>query len=101
LFPQAENEILDHSLSYSSGRGRRIGELAIQRLAILDATPKKRRHRYIGRDRLGQQTPELRVVPAQIVAAAIAVLTNAGAQPLGFDDQFFTGHLQEVFVRAG
>ena len=41
----------------------------------------------VGLDPLGQQAPELRVVPAQSLAAGVAMGADAGAKPPDLDTQ--------------
>src|SRR5690606_34642349 len=80
---------------------RRVGELPVQGLPVADAAAEKLRpirHRDVPRDRLRQQAPELRMVPAEIVPAAVAVGADAGAQPHHFRDQLFPGEVVEVRI---
>ena len=47
---------------------------------------------------LGQQAPELRVMPAESVAGGIAMLADAGPQLLHFRDQLLARQRVEVGV---
>ena len=67
-----------------------IGKLSVERLPILDTAAQKLRPVRNGegfRDRLWQQVPKLRMMPAQIVTAAVAVGANSRAQPDHLGDQ--------------
>ena len=46
---------------------------------------------------LGEQPPELRMVPAERVAAAVAMLTDSGTQPA----HYFAGPAQQTLLLAG
>jgi hypothetical protein len=57
-------------------RPKRSGKLVIERLAIADAAPQELRplgHVGDGVGGLGQETPELGVVPAEFVAGAVTM----------------------------
>src|SRR5262245_4967387 len=69
---------------------RRIRQFAIERFAIAQASAQEFRPRRDGnvrRDPLGQQAPEVRMMPAQIVTGAITVRADAGSQSLHFREQ--------------
>src|SRR3954453_10201023 len=54
----------------------------------------------MSRDRLRQQSPELWVVPAQVMSGAVAVIPNAGAQAEHFGYELVSCHAGEVVVHA-
>src|SRR5262249_27926576 len=83
---------------------RRVGELPLQRFAVLEAAAQKLRpggNRDRRIDPLGQETPELRMMPAQIVPARVAMLANALSQAPDLRDQFLAVHALEVVVESG
>jgi hypothetical protein len=66
-------------------RPRRIGQLLVERLPVLDASAQELRP--VRHDRLRvsffrEQTPKLRVIPAQTLLSRIAMSPNAGPKPL-------------------
>src|SRR5580704_2214457 len=71
----------------------RIGSLFIERLPIPDTAAHELRPRGNCDSRnyfFREQRPQLRVVPAQIVARRVSVFSNCSAKPLEFDDQLLT-----------
>ena len=50
------------------------------------------------RDRFRQQAPELRVMPAQVVPAAVAVGANARAKPGDFGCELIPGQACKVVI---
>lgn len=80
---------------------RRIGEFPIKRGSIRDATAhelRPRRDCNVWRRRLWQQAPKLWVKPAKIMTRAIAMGTDASAQPLDFCDQSIAVHLLQIVI---
>src|SRR5678815_664778 len=74
------------------GGARRIGDVTVERLPVADAASEELRpfrHGGKGIRALGEQPPELRVVPAELVAGGVAVLPDAGPQAL---------HLREALL---
>src|SRR5688572_10547266 len=70
-------------------RPRGAGELLVERLPVADAAAHELRP--LGDDRrrvgaLGEERPELRVVPAELVAGAVAVRADAMAETLRLRD---------------
>jgi len=85
-------------------RARRRGRLLVERLPVGHAAAQELRplgHGDRGRRRLGQQRPQLRLVPAQRVAAGLAVLPDRGAQPPQFGEQLLARERVQVFVHRG
>ena len=84
-------------------RPRRVRQLLVERLPVLDAARQEfrpgrhRRHRV---RLLGQQAPELGVMPAEVVAGRIAVLADAGAEFLHLRDQLVAREFVEIGVHA-
>src|SRR4030095_8728969 len=77
------------------------GRLPVERLAIPEATPEelrplRNRGKRIGA--LGQQPPQLRMVPAQLVAGGVPVLPDACTQALHLGNELLAGHRLEVLV---
>jgi hypothetical protein len=68
-----------------------VWQFAIQRFSIFETTSQELRP---GRNQdvlsygLGQQVPQLGMMPAQFVAAAVAMRPNAGSQPPDLRDKF-------------
>src|SRR5262245_25457758 len=80
---------------------RRVRQFAIKGFAIAQAAAQEFRpwrHGDVGRDALGKQSPEIRMMPAQIVAGAVAVRANTGAQALCFEEQLLAVHPVEVMI---
>ena len=65
--------------------------------AAKEFRPRGHRNRRV--DGFRQQTSELRVMPAQAVAAAVPMLANAGAKAPNLDPQLLPAHFVEVFVQ--
>src|SRR5687768_16693423 len=83
-------------------RPQRVGRLLVERLPVADAPA----HELgpLGHDRewvgaLRKQRPQGRVVPAQLVAGAVAVLADALTKALHFGQELLARHLVEVFIR--
>lgn len=80
-----------------------IGKLAIQRRSVCDAATHEFRP---GRDcdlrfdGLRQESPELRVKPAQIVSRAVAVRSDAGAEPLNLLNQRSAVHAIKIVIHS-
>lgn len=77
------------------------GQLVVEGLTIANTTAQKLRPVRNNRDwivLLGQQTPERRVMPAQLVTRAVAMFPNALPQLLRFGNEFFARHALEVFI---
>jgi hypothetical protein len=69
---------------------RDVRELLVEGLAVADAAAHELRPVRNLRLRIGafgQQAPQLRVMPAQLVAAVVTMLADAGAQPLHLGDE--------------
>src|SRR5262245_2097834 len=80
-------------------RTRRTWNLLIQRLSVAYAAPEKLRpcrHCWLGVLFLGKQSPEIRVMPAQLVARAVTMRTNPLPQLLDFRDELFARHTIEI-----
>src|SRR5687767_7568666 len=56
------------------------------------------RHRRNGVGLLRQESPERRMMPAELVPRAVAMPPDAGPQLPDFDDELVAGHRGEVFV---
>jgi hypothetical protein len=72
-----------------------IRQFAIQGFPVLQAAAKKLgpwRHGDILRYRFRQQSPQLRMVPAEIVSAAVASFADSIAQAHHFRNERFPGH---------
>src|SRR5262245_37380569 len=77
--------------------------LAVERPAVADAAGQELRPRrdlrlWIGL--LGQEPPQGRMMPAQVLARAVAVRANALAQPACFLDELLARHRLQVVVHA-
>lgn len=84
-------------------RTRSIWKLSIECFPILDTAPQELRPGRDGdilRNWFRKQTPELRMVPTQIVAAAVAMGSNAVPQPHHFGNQFLSTPAQNVRVHS-
>ena len=84
-------------------RPRRGRQLPVERLAIANAAAQKLRPLGHHRQRigsLGQERPELRMMPAQLMRRAVAMRANAFAQALDFSDQGAAVQRLEVVVRG-
>src|SRR5262245_12010481 len=80
----------------------RVRQLAVERFAVSQASAQELRpwrDRDFGCHPLGQQTPELGVMPAQIMSAAVPVFTDACPQPLHLGDQRLAGYVQILVHR--
>src|SRR6266508_1292857 len=80
---------------------RRVRQLALQRFAIAQAAAQKfwpGRDGHFGRDPLGQQAPEIGMVPAQVVTGAVAVRADARSETLHLRDQLVAAQCFEVAV---
>jgi hypothetical protein len=75
--------------------------LLIQRLPVSNTASKELRPiRHFG-DRVGlfgQEPPKRRVMPAQLVLGAVAMLADAFPQPLNFRNELLARHLFEICV---
>ena len=82
---------------------RRLRRLDLERFAVLHAAADELRPVGHRRQRIGffrQQAPEGRVVPAQLVAVAVAVLADPIAQLFHVRDQLLARHAQQIFVHG-
>src|SRR5262245_8190098 len=73
------------SLLHALGRSRGVGQLLVEGSAVLDAPLQELRplrNRGDGIRLLRKEAPEGRVVPAEILLRAVAVLADAAAQLL-------------------
>ena len=78
------------------------GKLLIERLAIADAPPQELWPFRHLRDRigdLGQEPPELGVVPAEFVTGAVSVPPDSFAQMHHFVNQVLSGERLKIVVR--
>src|SRR5215207_4792298 len=77
-------------------RPRRVRRLLVERLPVPDAAPHELRPVRDHGDRVGllrQQRPQLRVVPAEFVAGAVAVIPDARTQPFRLGHELLARHL--------
>jgi len=82
-------------------RPRRVGQLLIQGLPIPDAASEELGPFGHHGDRirlLGQQAPERRLVPTQLVSAAVPMPADALPQGPDFLDELLACHPAKVFV---
>lgn len=82
--------------------GRGFRRLSFQGFPVLHAAPEEFRpgwHGNLRLDPLGQQAPELRMVPAKVMAATIPVLPDTGPEALHLGDQFVPALLQKIVVQ--
>lgn len=78
---------------------RSIGKFSIERFPVFDTAAQELRpvgDRDVLRNRFGKQAPKLRVMPAQIVPAAVAMSADAVSQPHHFGNQFFPRPVLEI-----
>lgn len=76
--------------------------LSLKGFPVLDAPPEKfrpGRHGNLRLDPLGQQAPELRMMPTQVMAATIPVLPDSSPEALHLGDQFVPALLQKIVVQ--
>src|SRR5688500_7295494 len=82
---------------------RRLRRLLVQRLPIADAAAQELRplryHRE-GVGLLGQQPPQRRLVPAELVQVAVAMSSDAPPQRFDLLDQLIARHPVEVLVHS-
>ena len=84
-----------------SFRSRCVGQLAVERLAVSQAPPQELRpvgHTRNGIARLWEQSPQIWMVPAELMARAIPVLPNSGPQPFHFSDERIAIQGRKVFI---
>ena len=84
-------------------RARSIWKLPIERFTISDTAPQKlgpRRDGDIFWNWLWEQTPELWMEPAQIVAATVTMGSNAVPQPDHFGNQLLSAPAQNVRIHG-
>ena len=82
---------------------RRIRQLSIERLAIAKTPAQKLRPFRNGGKRVGllrQQAPEFRVMPTQLLAGTVAMLSYAGTQTFDLGDERLSIEMQKVFVHG-
>ena len=81
----------------------RLLELLIQRRAVLDATSHELwpvgYHRLV-LDVLGEQRPQVRMMPAQLMARAVAVCSDSRAQLLHLGDEVRARHVLEIVIHG-
>src|SRR3546814_8850155 len=85
-------------------RSRRIRPLAVEVLAVAQATAQELRpfrHGDLRLDPLREQAPEPRMVPAKLVQAAVAMLADAGTKALRLIDQPVAIHFEQIVVGIG
>jgi hypothetical protein len=85
-------------------RAPSIGEFPVEGRAICDTAAQELRplgHGKILWDWLRQQAPKLRMVPAQVVTAAVAVSANASTQPDHLGNEFVSREFREIVIRDG
>ena len=83
---------------------RCVGPLAFEQLAVLHAAAQElgpRRHGDLRIDAFRQQAPQLRMVPAEIVARTVAMLADALAQALHLGDQRLAAQPLQILVHDG
>src|SRR3954470_11086411 len=81
----------------------RAGRLPVERLAVANATAhefRPGRHGDRGLDLFGQQRPHVRVMPAEIVAAGIAMGADRRAELPYLRDQHVAVHIVEIVVHG-
>ena len=84
-------------------RSRSNTRLLVKRLAILHAASNELRPvRYDGNGvaLFREESPERRMVPAEFMPGAVAMLTDTSSQRLHFIDQLLTRHAFEVLVHT-
>ena len=77
--------------------------MAVERLAIPEASAQELRPVRDSGNRIGlfgQQAPQRRMVPAQLLSGAVAVLADSGAQPLDLCDERVSIEGCEIFVHC-
>src|SRR5262245_25568966 len=77
--------------------------MLIKRQSVLDAAAHELRPLRYHRQRVGilrQQTPEAKMMPAQVVPAGIAMLTNTPAQLFDLVEQLFPAHQAQILVHS-
>src|SRR5262245_25778293 len=82
-------------------RAGRVRQLSIERLAIPDAPAQKLRPLGYAGKRIafsGQQSPQFRMMPTELVPGTVAVFANSGAQPLHLGNQLFSIQVVEIFI---
>jgi hypothetical protein len=82
---------------------RGVRQLTIQGLSVFDTSPQEfwpRRDSDFRGHVLWQQSPKLRMMPAEIMTTAVAVMSDSSAQSLDLVDQLFAGHPIQVFVHT-
>ena len=82
----------------------RPSKLPVQRTAVGDATTHELRPRWDGDlriDALGEQVPQLRVMPAQFMARTVAMRADALAEPPYLREERGPVHHVEVVVHTG
>jgi hypothetical protein len=97
---RAERELLDEKFVR---RTRRVGQLFVERLPVTDAAPQELGPGGNGEprvERLREEPPEVRLVPAQVVSAAVAVSPDPVAEPLHFIDELFPRERVEIVVHV-
>lgn len=75
--------------------------LLIKRLAVRDASTQELRPRRdgdVGLDPFRQGPPEIRVMPAQVVSRAVAMVAYGAAEFDHFSDQLFSHHALEIVI---
>src|SRR5262245_49072550 len=81
---QTQRDCLVRTFVELGVRARRIPKFPVEGLAVFDTAAQELwpvRHGKVPGDWLWQQTPKLRMMPAQIVTTAVTVSANARAQP--------------------
>src|SRR5258707_850926 len=81
----------------------RSGQFMVERLPIFETPSQKLRpwrHRHLWVDAFRQQTPQLRMMPAQVMPRTIAVGANAGSQSLHLRNQRLAVEAVQIFVHA-
>lgn len=78
-----------------------VGRLLIQRLTVAKAASEELRpvgDRRDGVGVLGEEFPEIGMVPAEVVAGGVAMFADAGAQAANFREEFVACHGFEIGV---
>lgn len=81
----------------------RLPGLLIQRRAVLDATSHELwpvGYDWLVLDSLGEQRPQVRMVPAQVMTRAVAVCSDPRAQSLHLGDEVRSKHVIEIVIHG-
>jgi hypothetical protein len=87
-----------------SVRARPIPKFPVEGLAVFNTAAQELwpvGHGKVPRDWLWQQTPKLRMMPAQIVTTAVTVSANARAQPHHLSNYLVSCQVPEIVIHCG